>query len=98
MRLQIQAAEQSYHKAHFAAESLTVAGRQPLFSAPYFHEWVVEVPEPAAAVNERLRRQGMIGGLDLEPHYPELAGCLLFCCTEKRSRAEIDAFCKGVAG
>jgi glycine dehydrogenase subunit 1 len=38
----------------------------------------------------------MIGGLDLGKYYPELAGQMLVCVTENRTRAEIDRFVKAL--
>lgn len=81
-----EAASQSYHKAHFAAEQI---GHQA-FSTPFFHEWTVKLSRPASEVNVSLREAGLIGGYDLSRDYPELENTLLLCCTEKRTREEIE--------
>jgi len=78
-------------KAHYAKRQ--IAARQGVtvrFSAPTFHEFVVRLPKPAAAVNAALLQAGIIGGYDLGRSYPELAGHLLFAVTELRTREEID--------
>ena len=46
--------------------------------------------KPAALLSE-LRKQQIIGGLDLGRFYPELADCLLVCVTEQKTREDIDA-------
>ena len=47
---------------------------------------------------ERLREQKIIGGLDLGPFYPELAGDVLFCFTETASREKMDQLVKIMTG
>jgi glycine dehydrogenase subunit 1 len=79
-------ASQSYHKAHFAAAQI---GNQA-FNAPFFHEWAVKLNRPVGEVNSQLREAGIIGGYDLSRDYPELPNTMLLCCTEKRTREEIE--------
>lgn len=83
-------AEQSYHKAHFAADLLGRVDVAPLFEAPFFHEWVVQLKQPASEVNAKLAARGIIGGYDMSRDYPELGHAMLLCCTEKRTRQEIE--------
>lgn len=86
-----QVAELCYHKAHYARDAIIrKPGRSAPWDAPFFKECVVRADEPIAEVNRRLLDAGMIGGLDLEPYYPELAGHMLLCVTEKRTKTEID--------
>ena len=80
-------------KAEYLKNGLLAAGFRPLYSGPTFNEFALVAPEGFAA-----RRAGLLGkkiafGL-------ELAGtpnAYLFCATETRSRAEIDAMLKEVA-
>lgn len=81
-----EAAGQSYHKAHFAAD--TIGNRA--FSAPFFHEWAVKLARPVSEANAKLREAGIIGGYDLSRDYPELPNTMLLCCTEKRTKEEIE--------
>ena len=81
-----EAASQSYHKAHFAADKIGNAA----FGAPFFHEWAVKLSRPAPEVSAQLREAGIIGGYDLGRAYPELENTMLLCCTEKRTREEIE--------
>ena len=84
-------AELCLKKAHYAHEELVNRKVcQPVFGAPFFQEFVVRCAPPVAAINEALYKERIIGGCDLGRYYPELAGCMLLCVTEKRTRAEID--------
>jgi glycine dehydrogenase subunit 1 len=85
-------AEQCYHKAHYAAQQLSdVDGYEAAFNAPFFHEFALRTPLPVTEINRRLREKGIIGGYDLSRDYPELENVMLLCCTEKRTREEIEA-------
>lgn len=87
-----EAAHQSYQKAHYAASQIAqIDGIKVLFNAPFFMEFAVTLPRPAAEINAHLEKRGIIGGYDLSKHYPELGNAMLFCCTEKRTREDIDA-------
>lgn len=82
--------EQSFHKAHYAAEQLKNAGIETLWDAPFFHEWAIQLPAPASEINAKLAENDIIGGYDLSRDYPELGNTMLLCCTEQRTREEID--------
>ena len=82
--------EQSFHKAHYAADQLQNAGIELLWDAPFFHEWAVKLPKPASEINAKLAQHDIIGGYDLSRDYPELGNAMLLCCTEQRTREEID--------
>jgi glycine dehydrogenase subunit 1 len=83
-------------KARYAYDALTGGKCRPVFAAPFFKEFVVRPPAPATVVNKALLEDKIIGGLDLGPYYPELAGCLLIAVTEKRTKDEIDRLVKGM--
>lgn len=84
-------AGQCLQKAHYAYDRLTgLTGCEPVFTGPFFKEFVVRLSKPVAEVNRKLKDKGILGGLALERYYPELGGCMLICVTEKRTRAEID--------
>jgi glycine dehydrogenase subunit 1 len=85
-------AEQCLRKAHYAQETITaLAGFSAAFSGPFFYEFVVRCPVPPRQINAYLRERGMVGGYELGRDYPGLSDCMLFCVTERRTRAEIDA-------
>ena len=84
-------AAQCIQKANYAYRSLTnLKGCEPVFTSPFFKEFVVRLDKPVAEINKKLLSKGLLGGLDLGVHYPQLANCMLVCVTEKRTKAEID--------
>jgi glycine dehydrogenase subunit 1 len=83
----------SYDNAHYLAGRLTdVPGYELAFDAPFFHEFLIRTPIPAADVNRKLADAGIIGGYDLAKVGPALDHHLLLCTTELNDRAGIDAF------
>lgn len=84
-------ARRSYQNAHYLADRVSsLPGYRIATMGQFFHEFAVEVPMPAAAVNERLASQGILGGLDLSTVDPSLENVLLLCATEVNSMASID--------
>jgi glycine dehydrogenase subunit 1 len=90
-----QVAELCFHKGHYAAAAIArldgflVNPQAP--QRPFFKEFVVRLPRPAAEVNRRLREEfGIIGGYDLGPDYPHLQQHMLIAVTELHPRAAID--------
>ncbi len=67
------------------------------YAGPYFHEAVLQLPRPAAAVVSALLDQQILGGLDLAAYYPGMDNALLVCATEKRTTAEIQAYADALA-
>ncbi len=94
----VEIAEQCLQKAHYAYDALVKSGAKPAFSVPFFQEFVIQPKAGAdiAALNKKLLGLKMIGGLDLGKYYPELAGQMLVCVTENRTREEIDRFVKAL--
>jgi len=84
-------AEQSARKAHYTMEQLTKSGKyKPLFNKPFFKEFAIVGDVSAAAVNNELLKNNILGGFQLDKEYPELKNGLLLCVTEKRTKEEID--------
>ncbi len=91
------AATQSFHKAAFARQSLQeLSGVETVFSGAHFHEWTLKLPVSIAELNEKLLEHDIVGPYDLGRDYPELEGVALFCCTEKRTREEIESLVEAV--
>jgi glycine dehydrogenase subunit 1 len=67
----------------------TIAGVQPLFDRPVFHECALALPAPAADVLRSLAAHNVLGGYDLGKDYPELGDAVLVCATELRTVAEM---------
>ena len=86
-----QVAELCYHKAHYAAGQLSkIEGYGMCFPEPFFHEFVLCCPKPAAEVNAHLLEHGILGGYDLSQDYPALKNHLLMAVTEMNSKEDID--------
>jgi glycine dehydrogenase subunit 1 len=84
-------AEQNLAKAHYAARELRkVPGTTTPFDGPHFNEFVVKTPGDAEDLLAELRREKIIGGLNLERFYPELKNHLLVCVTETVNKEAID--------
>ena len=78
-----QAASQSMAKAHYLAKELcALDGVRLVYTGPYFHEFVTELPR-ADAVLEALEQAGILGGLQIPQG-------VLWCATEKVTKAELD--------
>lgn len=86
------AASQSHCKAHYLADRLsTLGGFERAFGASFFHEFAIRCPRPVSEINATLKEKNILGGYDLGREYSELQNVMLLCCTEKRTREEIDA-------
>jgi len=86
-----QVANLCYQKAHYAARELTkISGYRLPHQEPFFHEFVLECPEPAANINEHLLEHGILGGYDLGQDFPARKNHLLIAVTEMNSKADID--------
>jgi glycine dehydrogenase subunit 1 len=86
-----QVAHSSYQYAHYAASEIArLPGYEVLTPDPFFHEFVVRGPCLPEDLNRALLAERIMGGFPLGRHYPNLADCALYCCTELNTRAEID--------
>lgn len=89
-------AEQCYHKAHYAAKMIGALPGYKLShgNAPFFHEFLVDCPVPAAKLIEAGKARAILPGVDASKVGIGTANQLLIAVTEKRSAAEIDALVK----
>ena len=69
-----------------------VHGVKRLFSAPHFHEVVLRLPKSSAAVLAGMAGQGVSGGFDLQPHYPQLGNAILVCATETKTDEDLQRY------
>ena len=67
-------------------------GVRPAFAGTCFHEAVLSFDRPVGPMLKALASRGILGGLDLSEHYPELGGALLVCATETKTSADIDSY------
>ena len=87
-----QVAAQSTQKAHYlAAKIAAIPGFSLKYTAPFFREFVVETPVPAAIIVERMLQHKIFAGYDLAAHGES---GLLVAVTEKRTKEELDGFVK----
>ena len=86
-------------RARQLVERLTALdGVSRCFEGPFFHEAALRLEAPVDEVLESLAGQGVLGGHPLANDYPELAGGLLVCATERRSAADVEHYSRGLAG
>ena len=83
-------AELNINKAQYLKNKLLgLTGWKEEFCAPVYNEFVLRCPD-SKKVNEKLKKEGIIGGYELQKDYPELENTLLFCATEMVSKEDID--------
>lgn len=87
-------AAQSAQKAHYLAGKIAaIPGFSLKYKAPFFREFVVETPLPAADVIARMLEKKVFAGYDIAAH--DESG-LLVAVTEKRTRQELDSFAENL--
>ena len=84
-------AELCYHKAHYLASKIDMLeGYELATRSPFFNEFVIRCPRPAAEINAALLQAGIIGGLDLGRLDQRRERDMLLCATEVHSRHMLD--------
>jgi len=88
-------AVQSTSKAHYLAEKISqVKGFSLAFNQPFFKEFTVKTPVPAALIIEKLTAKNILAGVDLKETGDD--NLLLVAVTEKKSKADLDSFVKAL--
>ncbi len=78
-------------KAEYAKKIISrMNGCNITFSAPTFNEFVLEIDGDPGKILERLKTEGILGGLALSKFYPEMKQHLLITVTEMNTRQEIE--------
>ncbi len=72
----------SHQLALYARDNLLKRGFKIKYDQPFFREFIVSCPDPAA-IDEKLLQHGIIGGYELQDG-------LMLAFTEKRTQSEID--------
>lgn len=93
----LQMARLSYAKAHHTAGLLEAKGFKRAYSAPFFKEFALELPVPAAKVVSRLWKANIFPGIDLGRYDRKRKNELLIAVTEKKRRADIEALAEGMS-
>jgi glycine dehydrogenase subunit 1 len=92
------AATLSTAKAHYAAEVLgKIPGVTPRFGAPFFKEFTLRLPKSPDRLLRALRKKRILGGVALGQFERGLRDSILVAVTERRTRAEIDAYALALA-
>ncbi len=88
----------SHARARELVDALTrVPGVRRLLRGPVFHEAVIGLDRPVAPVLQKMTARGILAGLDLAEHYPELGPALLVCATETKTTADIERYASALA-
>jgi len=92
-----QVADLCVQKAHYMYNELLRIGKfEPMFSAPFFKEFTLKYKGgKIATMHKAMLEAGFMPGIDLESSLG-LNNCILIAVTEKRTKAEIDAYVKKV--
>ncbi|MEI8348814.1 MAG: aminomethyl-transferring glycine dehydrogenase subunit GcvPA [Candidatus Omnitrophota bacterium] len=61
------------------------------FSSRFYNEFVWQIPN-AQKVIDKLYKKNIIAGFYVGNFYPQLKDCVLSCCTEKKTKEDIDSF------
>lgn len=84
----VEVAEQSAKRAAYLKAELLKTGKvKAVNEAPFFREFVVELPKSAKEVNQELLKNGILGGYALSG---DRENQMILCATEKRTKDEID--------
>jgi len=66
-----------------------IAGVKRTFNGPIFHEAALTLSKPVKAVLTQLKEKGILAGLDLQTHYPDIDNALLVCATETKTSSDL---------
>lgn len=75
-----------------AARLNQIKGIRHAFTSPYFHEVLLQLELPVEEVLNKLKSQGIEGGLNVGSFYPELPNCLLVCATETKLESDLTTY------
>lgn len=92
-----QVALQCHHNTHELVDALTkIRGVKKAFSAPYFHEALLQLNQPVDEVLKELSALGISGGFAPAPYYTQLPNTLLVCATETRTEEDIAHYARAL--
>ncbi|HET7674182.1 MAG TPA: glycine dehydrogenase, partial [Gammaproteobacteria bacterium] len=74
-----------------------IDGVERVFEGAFFHETVLRLDRPAAAVLDELAEAGILGGVDLSAWHPELGDAILVCATETKTDRYIELYASALA-
>jgi glycine dehydrogenase subunit 1 len=79
------------------ADLTAIEGVERVFSGPVFHEFILRLKTPVAPVLHALKAQGILGGFNLVPDYPELGQSILVCATETKTEGDLKHYAENLA-
>lgn len=93
----VEVATRSIQGAHILYGKLLATKRfKPVNDAPFAHEFVLHYEGDVVKLDKHLESKGFLGGLSLGKFDQKRSKEMLFCVTEKRSLAEMDALVAAV--
>ncbi|MDD5583336.1 MAG: aminomethyl-transferring glycine dehydrogenase subunit GcvPA [Candidatus Marinimicrobia bacterium] len=85
-------AELCTQKAHYLHDNiLKIEGFKSVFEAPFFKEFTIHTPIPAAEIVQKAEQAGFLAGVPVSQFYPERDHELIVAVTEKRTKAQMDS-------
>jgi glycine dehydrogenase subunit 1 len=91
-------AAQNAAKAQYLQIKLIETGKfDPVFNSPFFNEFVLHYKGDANKLSDTCMEKGILPGFPLDPHYPSMHNCMLWCATELNTKQEIDDLASLVA-
>ncbi len=77
---------------------LEIPGVKARFQAPFFNEFVIDLPRSAGDVIGQLIEKGLAAGFPLDRYYEGMDRSMLVAVTEKRTKEEIGRFADALEG
>ncbi|MFW6344015.1 MAG: aminomethyl-transferring glycine dehydrogenase subunit GcvPA [Sediminispirochaetaceae bacterium] len=93
-------ARQNMHKAHYLYDKMERELPVKAYSkGPFFNEFTVELPKPAAEVVKAMEKDGFFAGVPLVQLDPSMAETLLtVAVTEKKTKEQMDRYVESMKG
>ena len=85
-------------RAHQLANLINTKSFHVKTFSPFFNEFIVECPLPAAEVIKKMEAKGFAAGYDLGQLCPQMKNCLLVCATEMRTEEDLQAYADALGG
>jgi len=93
----VDVATKSVQNAHALAERLEAVGLKPLSERPFFNEFTVRTPLPAAELRRALAQHGIHAGVPVPQSYG-LGNAAVFAATELTTEGDMDALVDALRG
>jgi glycine dehydrogenase subunit 1 len=88
----------SIQRAHNLADSLCkIEGVSLAFEEPFFNEFVLQLPINAKEALDKLKAEGILGGIDLGKTHPDLEDCILVAVTEMNSPEDLNSYASALS-